>query len=92
MWVKNKKTGLIWEVKGEVAERLSNSLEYEVIEKSVESEGTEQATNEDEEGSNVIGIDDITKAKISEILRRKGIEHNPKDKKEVLYDLMVGSD
>lgn len=31
MWVRNKKTGLKWEVTGGLAERLSHSLEYEVI-------------------------------------------------------------
>ena len=30
--VRNKKTGLIWEVEGELAERLSLSPEYEVVE------------------------------------------------------------
>jgi len=30
--VRNKKTGLIWEVEGELAERLSLSSEYEVVE------------------------------------------------------------
>lgn len=32
MWVKNKQTGLIWEVAGELAERLSRSTDFEVIE------------------------------------------------------------
>lgn len=32
MKVRNKKTGLIWEVEGELAERLSLSSEYEVVE------------------------------------------------------------
>ena len=30
--VRNKKTGLTWEVEGELAERLSLSSEYEVVE------------------------------------------------------------
>lgn len=30
--VRNKKTGLIWEVKGELEERLSLSSEYEIVE------------------------------------------------------------
>lgn len=32
MWLKNKQTGLIWEVTGELAERLSRSPDFEVIE------------------------------------------------------------
>lgn len=35
------------------------------------------------------GIDDMSKDKIIEILKRKGIDHNPRDKKEVLYNLMI---
>ncbi len=53
---------------------------------------TEQPTNEDEEGINTIGIDNITKAEIIEILTQKGIDHNPRDKKEILYNLMVQGD
>lgn len=34
-------------------------------------------------------IDEYTKDEISEILTNKGIEHNPRDKKEVLYNLMI---
>lgn len=36
MWVKNKVTGLIWEVEGELAERLSNSPDYEIVEEDLE--------------------------------------------------------
>lgn len=32
MWLKNKQTGLIWEVTGELAERLLRSTDFEVIE------------------------------------------------------------
>ena len=53
---------------------------------------TEQPTNEDKEGINTIGIDNITKAEIIEILTQKGIDHNPRDKKEVLYNLMAQGD
>ncbi len=52
----------------------------------------EQPIIEDKGDSNIISIDDITKAEISEILSQKGIEYNPKDKKEVLYALMVEGD
>ena len=53
---------------------------------------TEQPTNEDKEGINTIGIDNITKAEIIEELDRKGIEYNPRDKKQVLYDLLIKGD
>ncbi|WP_165895040.1 hypothetical protein [Tepidibacillus fermentans] len=39
MWVKNKNTGLIWEVDGELADRLSQSLDFEVV---VENEEEKQ--------------------------------------------------
>lgn len=61
-------------------------------EKPKENKALEQPINKDEEDANTIGIDNITKANIIEILTQKGIEHNPRDKKEVLYDLMIGSD
>lgn len=37
MWVRNKQTGLIWEVTGELAERLSRSPDFEVIEQCQEA-------------------------------------------------------
>ena len=37
-----------------------------------------------------LDYDGITKDEIIERLKEKGIEHNPKDKKEVLFDLLVG--
>lgn len=35
---------------------------------------------------------DITKAEIIEELAIKGIEYNPRDKKQVLYDLLIKGD
>ena len=55
-------------------------------------DATERPVIENKQDRHIVGIDDITKTEISEMLSKKGIEHNPKDKKEVLYDLMVGSD
>ena len=40
--------------------------------------------------TNKLDYDGITKDEIIEKLKEKGIEHNPKDKKEVLFDLLVG--
>lgn len=39
-----------------------------------------------------VDIEDISKDKIIEILEQKGIDHNPRDKKEVLYNLMIEGD
>lgn len=36
-----------------------------------------------------LSIEDMTKDEIIEDLKEKDIEHNPKDKKEVLFDLLV---
>jgi len=71
---------------------LAKQKKIEEIEKQNENDLTEQPTNEDNEGANTIGIDDIKKDKIIEILTEKGIKHNPKDKKEILYNLMVKGD
>ena len=51
-----------------------------------------QPTEESKEDGDVIVYDDITKPQIADILSQKGIEHNPRDKKEVLYNLLLGSD
>ena len=82
--------------------RIINATEkaYEVVFKHLgykiynneKNDLTEQPTNEDKEGINTIGIDNITKAEIIEILTQKGIDHNPRDKKEVLYNLMAQGD
>lgn len=39
MWVRNKATGLVWEVHGELADRLSQSMDYEVIEEPKRKSG-----------------------------------------------------
>lgn len=49
MWVKNKTTGLIWEVTGELAERLSRSPEYEEVEPPcLKSEPTATSTSQEQ--------------------------------------------
>ncbi|GFN35814.1 hypothetical protein [Tepidimicrobium xylanilyticum] len=37
-----------------------------------------------------LSIDDMTKEEIIKKLEEKGIEYNPRDKKEVLFNLLVG--
>lgn len=66
-------------------------LGYKIYEDE-ENDHVKQPVSEDKGGTNAIGIDDITKDKIIEILNEKGIEHNPKDRKEILYKLMVEGD
>ena len=51
----------------------------------------EPVTDEDR-GTNTKPYDDITRAEIIEELDRKGIEYNPRDKKQVLYDLLIKGD
>lgn len=51
----------------------------------------EQPTIKEEEVLDIKPYD-ITKAEIIEILKQKGIEHNPRDKKDILYSLMIGGD
>ena len=53
---------------------------------------TEEPTTDLKEVTNVIAYDDITKSQITDILSQKGIEHNPRDKKEDLYNLLLGSE
>ena len=49
-------------------------------------------TSEEKRKDDVLEINDYTKAEIIEILKKKGIEHNPRDKKEILYSLMIEGD
>lgn len=56
------------------------------------NEDTQEPTKEVKEVANVIAFDDITKTEISEILAGKDIEHNSRDTKQALYDLLLGSD
>lgn len=69
--------------------KLEEQSKVEEIEKQDENDLTEQPTTEDNEDTNIIDIDNITKPEIIEMLTQKGIEHNPRDKKEVLYELMI---
>lgn len=45
--------------------------------------------NEEQQEQNSTDQDEITKAQIIQELEAFGIEHNPRDKKHVLYDLMM---
>lgn len=70
---------------------------YKVIYKNLgykiyENKANREDLSEDKAEADVIDISDITKAEIVEILTEKGIEHNPRDKKEVLYRLMIKGD
>lgn len=44
----------------------------------------------EEENLRELSINNMTKDEIIEKLEEKGIDHNPRDKKEVLYNLLVG--
>lgn len=58
-----------------------------------EDEGGQEPGDDNDEGSEAEGLpayDDITKAEIVERLKKDGIEHNPRDSKEVLYALLEG--
>lgn len=56
------------------------------------NEGTEKPKADDKKDSNTIAYDDVTKSDISKLLDDKGIEHNMKQTKQELYDLLLGSD
>ena len=68
------------------------SEDKEIIEEVKESEGTEQSISEVKADTNVLGYDDMTKADITKLLGDKGMEHNPRDTKQKLYDLLLGGD
>lgn len=69
--------------------RVLRLREHVLKQQSKKNDLTEQPTIEDNEDTNIIDIDGITKPEIIEILTQKGIEHNPRDRKEVLYELLI---
>lgn len=46
----------------------------------------------EEEVENIKSFDEITKDEIIERLKEKEIDHNPRDKKEILYNLLIEGD
>ena len=45
---------------------------------------------DEDEGDQEPALDELTKAQIVEQLKEKGVEHNPRDTKEVLLKLLEG--
>lgn len=59
---------------------------------AIEAENTENLVNHEEntqEEQNSTDQEEITKAQIMQELDAFGVEYNPRDKKQVLYDLMM---
>ena len=77
----------------DIVEIIDNSTED--IEKDIDTEESDLTTDdlsEENTLTNVIDYDALTKPEIVEILKERGIEHNPRDKKENLVELLVGSE
>lgn len=62
------------------------------LNETLDNEVTEEPTTDLKEVTNTFAYDDITKSQIVDILSKKGIEHNPRDTKQKLYDLLLGSE
>lgn len=60
--------------------------------KPLENEPLNQPVEDSKEPIDILGIEDYTKAQIAEILSLRGIEHNPRDRKDILYDLLVAGE
>ena len=70
---------------------------YKVIYKNLgykpyDKEFLNEPVADEDKGTNIKLYDDITRAEIIEELDRRGIEYNPRDKKQVLYDLLIKGD
>lgn len=63
-----------------------------LLRRHYKNKATQEPTEAVEQVINTIVFEDVTKAQISLILSEKGIEHNPRDKKEDLYNLLLGSE
>lgn len=69
-----------------------NIVDIEQLEEieEVEEDGiSKQPLSKDNKDINTIAYDDLKKPDIVDILAEKGIDHNPRDKKDVLYKLMI---
>ena len=88
---KNVKTGAIisspCKIGGENWIEYTNEVE---ITKNTETEQTETKETDGVKGKEESTINGITKKQIMQELDAMGIEYNPKDKKEELYNLMLG--
>lgn len=58
----------------------------------LENKPLNQPVEDNKEPIDVLGIEDYTKAQIVEILSQKGISHNPKDRKDTLYSLLMAGE
>lgn len=81
----------------DIVEIIDNSTEdiKEDIKEDIDTEESDLTTDdlsEENTLTNVIDYDALTKPEIVEILEERGIEHNSRDKKENLVELLVGSE
>lgn len=70
--------------------RLARQKELEERKKQESAKHAEEAEDQPDEPKETLSIDDLKKDDIIKMLEERGIEHNPRDKKEVLFDLLVG--
>lgn len=57
MWFRNKETGLVWEVEGELAERLSQSDIFEEVAPPCQSQSESTATSTSQVQTNISTTD-----------------------------------
>lgn len=81
----------------EVSERLYRvyykGLGYKLAEADdvqVVDDNNQAPEGDEDEGDHEPALDELTKAQIVEQLKEKGVEHNPRDTKEVLLKLLEG--
>lgn len=79
----------------EVSERLYRVYYKGLGYKLAESDDAQVVDDNDQapdgdEGDHEPALDELTKAQIVEQLKEKGVEHNPRDTKEVLLKLLEG--
>lgn len=73
-------------------ERVLRLRKHVLSKEEEKSKLTERPSKHDSSTANAIVFDDVTKSDISQLLGDKGIEHNPRDTKRELYQLLLGSD
>lgn len=104
MRYKNLKTGAVidssfvisgddWVLESEKKQMKSSEIQEQVADKNTEtkivSNNNEDEKQENQEEQNAGDSEEITKAQIMQELDAFGVEYNPRDKKQVLYDLMM---
>lgn len=85
MWVKNIQTGLVWEVTGKLADRLSLDPNYQIIEEKQQIKKEEQQSSKDNKKTNnkIPDYMQLSWGELKKYATSLGIDVHKKTKQEI---------